>query len=64
MVAVGIPKNEQTPRSADEAVSAAELERGSRSVSSQPTFLIIREPQSIVPKVIAAAQISVMLKGM
>ena len=63
VVAVGIPRNEQTPSTVEEAVSAAELESGSRSVSSQPTFFIIRAPPIIVPSVIAAAQMRVMYSG-
>ena len=52
---MGIPKNEQTPRNDDEAVSAALLLKGSSSVMSQPTFFIIREPPISVPSVIADA---------
>ena len=64
VVAVGIPKNEQTPRKEDEAVSAALLLKGSSSVISQPTFFIIREPPISVPSVIEIAQASVIHIGM
>ena len=59
VVAVGIPKKEQTPSMADDAVSAALLPSASRWVISQPTFFIIFEPPSIVPNVIAVAHIRV-----
>ena len=63
VVAVGIPKNEHTPRKEDDAVSAALLLNGSSSVMSQPIFFIIREPPIKVPKVIAEAQATVMMIG-
>ena len=63
VVAVGIPKKEQTPRKEDEAVSAALLLRGSRAVISHPTFLIIFEPPINVPAVIASAHVRVILIG-
>ena len=55
VVAVGIPKKEQTPRKDDDAVSAALLLKGSRAVISHPTFFIIFEPPMNVPAVIATA---------
>lgn len=64
VVAVGIPKNEQTPRKDDEAVSAALLLRGSRAVISQPTFFIIFDPPIKVPSDIARAQARVTVIGM
>ena len=63
VVAVGIPKNEQTPKNDDEAVSAALLLKGSSSVISHPTFFIIREPPISVPSVIAMAQATVIQIG-
>ena len=63
VVAVGIPKNEQTPKIAEDAVSAAELDSGSRSASSHPTFFIIFVPPIIVPNVIAAATLKVSKRG-
>lgn len=63
VVAVGIPKKEQTPRNDEDAVSAALLLSGSSSVISHPTFFIIREPPIRVPIVIEAAQESVIQIG-
>lgn len=63
VVAVGIPKNEQTPKNDDDAVSAALLLKGSSSVISHPTFFIIREPPISVPSVIASAQATVIQIG-
>ena len=63
VVAVGIPKKEQTPRKEDDAVSAALLLRGSSEVISHPTFFIIFEPPIKVPTVIASAHISVIVMG-
>ena len=56
VVAVGIPKKEQTPKNDDDAVSAALLFKGSSVVISHPTYFIIREPPISVPSVIAAAK--------
>ena len=63
VVAVGSPRKEHTPKKEDEAVSAALLLKGSREVSSHPTFLIMREPPIRVPSVIAAAQATVIYIG-
>ncbi len=63
VVAVGIPKKEQTPRKDDEAVSAALLLKGSREVISHPTFFIIFDPPIKVPSDIASAQVSVTVMG-
>ena len=63
VVAVGIPKKEQTPRKEDDAVSAALLLSGSSVVISQPTFFIIFEPPKNVPAVIAIAHKSVIVIG-
>lgn len=56
VVAVGIPRKEQTPRNDEDAVSAALLLSGSSEVISQPIFFIIFEPPIKVPSVIARAQ--------
>ena len=63
VVAVGMPKKEQTPRNEEEAVSAALLLKGSSSVISHPTFFIIREPPISVPRVIETAQANVIHTG-
>ena len=63
VVAVGIPRKEQTPRKDEDAVSAALLLKGSRSVMSHPTFFMIREPPISVPSVIATAHASVIAIG-
>ena len=63
VVAVGIPRNEQTPRNDDDAVSAALLLNGSRSVISHPTFFMIREPPISVPSVMATAHARVIAIG-
>ena len=64
VVAVGSPRNEQTPRKDEDAVSAALLLKGSSSVMSHPTFFIIRAPPISVPAVIAIAQARVITIGM
>lgn len=63
VVAVGIPKKEQTPRNEDDAVSAALLLSGSSVVISQPTFFIIFDPPIKVPAVIASAHAIVIASG-
>ena len=63
VVAVGIPRKEQTPRKDEDAVSAALLLSGSSSVISQPTFFIILEPPIRVPRVMVPAQASVIHMG-
>ena len=64
VVLAGIPSTEQMASTDEDAASDALPPAASSSVMSQPTFLMIRAPPSMVPSVMTAAQISTTDRGM